>query len=72
MLPDATNKVVGQSYLVPSTLDELKAIVKSVTATAIGDGPKRQIRIVGAGHSWSAVAKSDDLQLSLYKYKVSH
>lgn len=61
---------IEQSILAPRTIDEIVAIVKAVTATAHGNGSKRKIRVVGAGHSWSAIAKSDDLQLSLSKYKV--
>lgn len=50
--------------LIPSTREE---IVSTVRATAAA---KRRLRVVGAGHSWSPIAKSDDLQMSLSNYKV--
>lgn len=59
------------SYFTPQTKEELVALVKAVADTAKGTGPRRHIRVVGAGHSWSAVAQSGDLLLSLSKYKVS-
>ncbi len=69
-VPNTNKGVFELPLLAPSTVDELVAILKSAAATAKEEGAKRQIRIVGAGHSWSAVAKSDDLQLSLCNYKV--
>lgn len=60
-----------QSYFTPQTRDELVALVKGVASTAKGSGPSRHIRVVGSGHSWSAVAQSGDLLVSLSKYKVS-
>ena len=46
----------------PSTKEELVQMVK----TASNDG--RKIRVVGSGHSWSRVATSADILLSLHNY----
>ena len=54
-------------------------IIKSIAAThreaeedrGHGSGRGRKIRVVGSGHSWSKVAKSDDIQMSLENYKVA-
>ena len=48
----------------PSSREEL---VSMVTAAATGG---RRVRVLGAGHSWSEVAQSDDLVLSLHNYRV--
>ena len=58
------------SYLAPRTREELVTIVKAVAATHKGDGPKRKMHVLGSGHSWSAVAQSDDLLLTLSNYRV--
>ena len=34
-------------------------------------GNARRVRVVGAGHSWSAVAQSDEIQVSMSNFKVS-
>ena len=34
-------------------------------------GNARRVRAVGAGHSWSAVAQSDEIQVSMSNFKVS-
>ena len=60
------------SYLTPQTKDEIVAMVKVVAATYKEGGQRRKIRMVGSGHSWSAVAQSDDLLLSLSNYKVNN
>ena len=57
-------------YLAPHTMQELVSMIKSVAATAKGEGPRRRLRVLGSGHSWSPVAKSDDLILTLCNYKV--
>lgn len=58
------------SYLAPQTKDELVTMVKSVATTYQRGGLRRKIRVLGSGHSWSAVAQSDDMLLSLCNYKV--
>lgn len=68
--PSLEGADVGPAYFAPGTRDELVALVQAVARTAQGEGPRRRIRVVGAGHSWSAVAKSEDLFLSLFNYKV--
>lgn len=61
----------GVSYFTPNSREELVKVVKAVGATASRKGsPKRQMRVLGTGHSWSAIARSDDLYLSLCNYKV--
>ena len=57
-------------YFAPHTKEELVRLVKAVWKASKGPGPRRHIRVVGAGHSWSAVAQSEDLLLSLANYKV--
>ena len=61
---------VGPSYYAPRSKEEIISLVKAVSRAAKGGGVKRRIRMVGAGHSWSAIAKSDDLHLSLSNFKV--
>lgn len=61
------------NLLQPTSKEELVWIIKSLAAThrkEDGNGRGRRIRVVGSGHSWSKVAKSDDIQLSLENYKV--
>ena len=62
------------NFLQPRTKEEIVWILKSVAATQTkageGSGSGRRIRVVGSGHSWSKVAKSNDIQLSLENYKV--
>lgn len=65
------------NLLLPRSKDEIAWIVKSVAATwnhkdreGGGSGRGRRIRVIGSGHSWSKLAKSDDIQLSLENYKV--
>ena len=62
----------SSNLLQPTSKDEIVWIIKSVAAThgKDGSGHSRRIRVVGSGHSWSKVAKSDDIQLSLENYKV--
>ena len=47
----------------PSTREEIVGVVSE----AVESG--RSIRVVGAGHSRSRVALSDDIIISLHKYK---
>ena len=63
------------NLLQPTSKEELVWIIKSVAATHVGKdgggvGGGRRIKVVGSGHSWSKVTKSDDIQLSLENYKV--
>ena len=63
------------NILQPTSKEEMIWIIKSVAAThekdgGSGSGRGRRIRVVGSGHSWSKVAKSDDIQISLENYKV--
>ena len=66
------------NLLLPRSKEEIVWIIKSVAAThreakedsRHGSGRGRRIRVVGSGHSWSSVAKSDDIQMSLENYKV--
>ena len=46
----------------PSSKDDIISIVR---AAAVGD---QKVRVVGSGHSWSAVAASDDILVSLWNY----
>lgn len=46
----------------PSTLQEIVAVVKSANDKG------RRLRVLGSGHSWSPVAASSDLLLSLINY----
>ena len=48
----------------------LKSVAATQTKAGEGSGSGRRIRVVGSGHSWSKVAKSNDIQLSLENYKV--
>lgn len=48
-----------QEYVQPGSEDELAAVVR--TATTRGG----RIRVIGAGHSWSAAAMSDDVLVNL-------
>ena len=47
----------------PSTKEEIIQIVQQ----AIESG--RQLRVVGSGHSRSKIAHSDDIMISLHRYK---
>ena len=61
------------NLLQPRSKEEIVWIINSVAAThktKEGSGRGRRIRTVGSGHSWSPVAQSDDIQLSLENYKV--
>ena len=62
------------NLLLPRSKEEIAWIVRSVAVTnqkaSVDGGRGRRIRVVGSGHSWSKVAKSSDIQLSLEKYKV--
>ena len=62
----------SSNLLQPTSKDEIVWIIKSVAAThgKDGSGRGRRIRMVGSGHSWSKIAKSDDILLSLENYKV--
>ena len=57
------------NLLLPRTREDIVWIIKSVAAAA-QKGEGRRIRVIGSGHSWSPVALSDDIQLSLEDYKV--
>ena len=46
----------------PSTVQEIIEIVKSASLD------RRKIKVLGAGHSRSAIAHSSDIYLSLYNY----
>ena len=46
----------------PSTKEELFQLVKSASIDV------RKIRVIGSGHSWSRVAQSEDILLSLHNY----
>ena len=79
LLPTETHPdglYAATNLLQPSSMEEMVWIIKSVAATHAagkdggGGGGGRRIRVVGSGHSWSKVAKSDDIQLSLENYKV--
>ena len=63
---------MSTNILQPRTKDEIVWIIKSVAATHTSDGDKcnRKIRVIGSGHSWSKIAKSDDIQLTLENFKV--
>ena len=63
------------NLLQPTSKNEI--VIKSVASmhgkdsgSGSGSGRGRRIRVVGSGHSWSKIAKSDDIQLSLENYKV--
>ena len=43
----------------PATIEEIRSVVKEARES------KRKIRVVGAGHSWSPIAYSEDIQISL-------
>lgn len=47
---------------IPTSKDDVISIVRS----AMEKGQK--VRVVGSGHSWSAVAASEDVLISLYNY----
>ena len=49
--------------LMPSSVEEIIEIVQSANR----DGHK--VRVLGAGHSRSAIAHSSDIYLSLYNYR---
>ncbi|CAI8017226.1 L-gulonolactone oxidase, partial [Geodia barretti] len=51
------------NLLMPSTVEEIAEIVQSANR----DG--RSIKVLGAGHSRSAIAHSNDIYLSLYNYR---
>ena len=83
LLPTETHPeglYAATNLLQPTSMEEMVWIIKSVAATHAagkdggggggGGGGGRRIRVVGSGHSWSKVAKSDDIQLSLENYKV--
>ncbi len=44
-----------------------KEQIQSLLYDALENG--RQLRVLGAGQSWSAVALSDDVMVSLHKYR---
>ena len=46
------------------------AIAPQVTGETTVLDHSRRIRVIGSGHSWSFVALSDGLQMSLHNYKV--
>ncbi len=48
-----------QKYFQPKTLSDIAAIVKEAALAG------KKIRVVGAGHSWSAVACTDDYMINL-------
>ena len=63
------------NMLLPTSKEELAHMIKSALVPPSNDvfgidHPNR-IRVVGSGHSWSKVAVSDGLQLSLERYKVT-
>ena len=43
----------------PSTIEEIRSVVKEARES------RKRIRVVGAGHSWSPIAYSEDIQISL-------
>ena len=47
---------------VPSTKEELVQLVKSASEDV------RKVRVLGSGHSWSEVAQSEDILISLHNY----
>lgn len=49
------------TYFLPENTDDVQAIVKRAIAE------NRKVRVVGAGHSWSAVAATSDFMVSLDK-----
>jgi L-gulonolactone oxidase len=49
------------TYFLPDNTDDLQAIVKRALTE------NRKVRVVGAGHSWSAAAATDDFMVSLDK-----
>ena len=74
--PDHPEGLYSDTNLIlPRTKEEIAWVIRSVAATnqkaRINGGRGRRIRVIGSGHSWSKVAKSTDIQLSLEKYKVS-
>ena len=50
------------NLITPSTLQEIVAAVKSANDKG------RRLRVLGSGHSWSPVATSSDIMLSLVNY----
>lgn len=47
---------------IPSTKEELVQLVKSASEDV------RKVRVIGSGHSWSQVAQSEDILISLHNY----
>lgn len=71
MVPKTTEHSEMNTFLAPQSKEELITIIKSIAGSAKGKGERsRKLRVIGSGHSWSQIAKSDDLHISLYKYKV--
>lgn len=60
LLSDATVYFNPEMIRAPSTKEEVVELVKFAAEN------ERRIRVLGSGHSWSAVARSDDLLLSLH------
>ncbi len=56
--------------LLPTSKEEIVHIIQSVLAAANSSTGPHRIRVIGSGHSWSRVAISDNLLLSLERYKV--
>jgi FAD/FMN-containing dehydrogenase len=49
------------TYFLPENTDDVRAIIQKAAAE------NRKVRVVGAGHSWSAAAATDDFMVSLDK-----
>ncbi len=62
------------NILLPTTKEEIVHMVKSALVPTSNDvraiDRRHKIKVIGSGHSWSRVAVSDDLQMSLNNYKV--
>ena len=65
LLSDGSVYFDHTNLLMPSTVEEIAEIVQSANR----DG--RNIKVLGAGHSRSAIAHSNDIYLSLYNYRGS-
>ena len=65
LLSDGSVYFDHTNLLMPSTVEEIAEIVQSANR----DG--RSIKVLGAGHSRSAIAHSNDIYLSLYNYRGS-
>lgn len=59
---DGSVKFDHTNLVMPSSVDVLIAIIKSAHKN------HRKVKVLGAGHSRSAIAHSSDIYISLYNY----